>query len=88
MCQNTCQYIRYDFTVDDMRLKFQAPSLPWKPKGFGTSLALFGDNMLHADLTDDPEQLKPLKMLLVDMFTCLTGSENPRNISVLGIFSD
>ena len=59
--------------------------MPWKPKGFGTSLAMFGDHMLHRDLTDDPEQLKPLKMLLVDMFSCLTRSENPRNISILGI---
>ena len=84
--QNPSHCKRYDFTLEDMRLKFQAPALPWKTKGFGTSLAMFGDHMLHADLTHDPKQLMPLKMLLVDMFSCLTRSENPMNISILGIF--
>ena len=43
-----------------------------------------GDTTLHDDLTENPELLRPLRDLLVNLFTCLSGRKNPRAISVLG----
>ena len=66
--------------------EFLSQPLPWKPRGFGTYLALMGEAVVQSRSAEEGDVLLQLQELLVDLFTCLSGRANPREISVLGMF--
>ena len=59
---------------------------PIQLKGFGSNLALFGDLMLGGNWAD-PEETAALSQYLIELFGCISGEDNPKNLSILGMYS-
>ena len=62
--------------------QYLAQRMPVPTKGFGTSLALFGDLIMHKV---EPDEVKPLMSFLVELLGCMSGQDNPNDFSILGI---
>ena len=80
------KYVSFDVQIlifhRRRRQRFSISEISVPTKGFGTSLALFGDLIMHKV---EPDEVKPLMSFLVELLGCMSGQDNPNDFSILGI---